>query len=182
MGPRTTEFERLFVEYTGAGDAIAVSSGTAALHLACLVAGLGPGDEVIVPSLTFVATVNAIVYTGARPVFVDIAAVDKPWLSVTACEMAISDRARAVLAVAFGGHCGEIIELRSLCARAACSCSRTPLMLQGLDFTVAISVPTASRLPSACSPTRTSPWAKVASSSRPTRRLLGKSGSCDPTE
>jgi len=117
MGPRTAEFERLFVEYTGAAAAIAVSSGTAALHLTCLVAGLGPGDEVIVPSLTFVATVNAIAYTGARPVFVDIAAVDQPWLSATACEQAITARTRAVLAVAFGGHSGEIEALASLCER-----------------------------------------------------------------
>src|SRR6266508_4156951 len=117
MGPRTAEFERLFAEYTGAGDAIAVSNGTAALHLACLVAGLGPGDEVIVPSLTFVATVNAIAYTGAHPVFADIAAVDQPWLSVTACEPAITERTRAVLTVAFGGHCGEIEALRAMCQR-----------------------------------------------------------------
>ncbi len=117
MGPRAAEFERLFVDYTGATHAIAVSSGTAALHLTCLVAGLGPGDEVIVPSMTFVATVNAIAYTGAHPVFVDIAAVDQPWLAVTACELAITERTRAVLAVSFGGHCGEIEALGSMCER-----------------------------------------------------------------
>lgn len=117
MGPRTAEFERLFADYTGAVDAIAVCSGTAALHLACLAAGLGPGDEVIVPSLTFVATVNAIAYTGARPVFADIAAVDQPWLSATACELAITERTRAVLTVDFAGHCGEIQALRMMCER-----------------------------------------------------------------
>lgn len=117
MGPRTAEFERLFVDYTGAGDAVAVSSGTAALHLVCRAAGLGPGDEVIVPSLTFVATANAIAYTGARPVFADIAAVDQPWLSATACELAITECTRAVLTVAFGGHCGEVEALRLLCER-----------------------------------------------------------------
>ena len=73
MGPRTAEFERALAEYTGARHALAVANGTAALHLICLAAGLGPGDEVIVPSLTFVATVNAIAYTGATPRFVDIA-------------------------------------------------------------------------------------------------------------
>ena len=67
MGPRTAEFERALAEYTGARHALAVANGTAALHLICLAAGLGPGDEVIVPSLTFVATVNAIAYTGATP-------------------------------------------------------------------------------------------------------------------
>jgi dTDP-4-amino-4,6-dideoxygalactose transaminase len=107
----------LFAGYTGAAEAIAVASGTAALHLVCLAAGLGPGDEVIVPSLTFVATVNAIAYTGACPVFADIAGVDQPWLSAATCERAITDRTRAVLNVAFGGHCGEIDALAELCQR-----------------------------------------------------------------
>ena len=77
MGPRTAEFEAAFAEYTGARHALAVTNGTAALHLICLAAGLGPGDEVIVPSLTFVASVNAIAYTGATPVFAEIAALDR---------------------------------------------------------------------------------------------------------
>src|SRR6188472_1565113 len=76
MGPETERLESAFAEYTGAGQAIAVANGTAALHLACLAAGLGPGDEVIVPSLTFVATVNAVAYTGASPVFADIAGLE----------------------------------------------------------------------------------------------------------
>ena len=59
MGPRTEELEKRFAEYVGSTHAIAVASGTAALHLICLAAGLGPGDEAIVPSLTFVATANA---------------------------------------------------------------------------------------------------------------------------
>src|SRR3954452_8268294 len=73
MGPRTEELERALAEYTGARHALAVANGTAALHLICLAARLGPGDEVIVPSLTFVASVNAVAYTGATPVFADIA-------------------------------------------------------------------------------------------------------------
>ena len=73
MGPRTAEFERALADYTGARHALGVANGTAALHLICLAAGLGPGDEVVVPSLTFVASVNAIAYTGATPVFADIA-------------------------------------------------------------------------------------------------------------
>ena len=60
MGPRIEQFERDFAQYAGAAHAIAVSSGTAALHLMCLAEGFGPGDEVIVPSMTFVASVNAI--------------------------------------------------------------------------------------------------------------------------
>ena len=114
MGPRTEELERAFAEYTGAHHAIAVSNGTAALHLALVAAGIGPGDEVIVPSLTFVASVNAIVYAGARPVFADIAGLERPWLSRAAVEEAIGERTRGVLAVHYGGHPGEIDELAEL--------------------------------------------------------------------
>jgi dTDP-4-amino-4,6-dideoxygalactose transaminase len=117
LGPRTATFERRFAQYTGAAEAVAVSSGTAALHLACLTAGLGAGDEVIVPSLTFVATVNAVAYTGATPVFADIAGVTEPWLSAEACERVVTERTRAVLAVDYGGHAGEIEALAALCRR-----------------------------------------------------------------
>lgn len=72
-GEVTGEFERRVADYVGVAHAVAVSSGTAALHTALLVAGVGAGDEVIVPSLTFVASVNAIAYCGARPVFMDVA-------------------------------------------------------------------------------------------------------------
>jgi dTDP-4-amino-4,6-dideoxygalactose transaminase len=114
MGPETERLEEAFARYTGAGHAVAVASGTAALHLACAAAGLGTGDEVIVPSLTFVATVNAIRYTGARPVFVDIAGIDAPWISADACEAAIGERTRAIMAVAYGGHSGDIEEIASM--------------------------------------------------------------------
>lgn len=72
QGPKVAEFERRFAEYVGAAEAIAVSSCTTALHLALLAAGVQPGDEVLCPSLSFIATANSIVYAGARPVFVDI--------------------------------------------------------------------------------------------------------------
>jgi dTDP-4-amino-4,6-dideoxygalactose transaminase len=117
MGPCTARLEAAFARYTGAGDAIAVSSGTAALHLICLALGLGPGDEVVVPSLTFVATANAVAYTGATPVFADVAGLTEPWLSPATCEAAVSARTRAVLAVSYGGHPGEIEALRDLCRR-----------------------------------------------------------------
>jgi dTDP-4-amino-4,6-dideoxygalactose transaminase len=117
MGPRTEALERAFAIYTGAQHAVAVSSGTAALHLACLAAALGPGDEVIVPSLTFVATVNAIAYTGATPVFADVAGLDAPWLSAGACAAAITPRTRAIMTMAYGGHPGETAALRELAGR-----------------------------------------------------------------
>src|SRR5215208_604915 len=90
MGPRTEELEARFGEYVGAAHALAVTNGTAALHLICLAAGLGPGDEVIVPSLTFVATASAIAYTGATPVFADIAGGLEPWLARDAAAAAIT--------------------------------------------------------------------------------------------
>ncbi|MEW5947893.1 MAG: aminotransferase class I/II-fold pyridoxal phosphate-dependent enzyme [Thermodesulfobacteriota bacterium] len=72
QGPRVREFEEAFAVYVGSRYAVAVNSGTAALHLACLAAGLGPGDEVITSPITFVATANCALYVGARPAFVDI--------------------------------------------------------------------------------------------------------------
>ena len=117
MGPRTEELEAAFSEYTGSAHSVAVNSCSAALHLACLAAGIGPGDRVIVPSMTFVATVNAIVYCGAEPVFADVVGETEPWLSAERVADAIDDRTRAVLAVCYGGHPGEIAELRELAQR-----------------------------------------------------------------
>jgi dTDP-4-amino-4,6-dideoxygalactose transaminase len=114
MGPETQRFEEALAAYTGARHAIAVANGTAALHLACLGAGLAPGDEVIVPSLTFVATVNAVAYTGATPVFADIAGLSEPWLSASTVEAALTARTRAVMTMTYGGHHGEIEALRRL--------------------------------------------------------------------
>jgi len=114
MGPRTEQLESAFSEYARVEHCVAVSSCTAGLHLACRGAGLGPGDEAIVPSITFVATANAVAYTGAKPVFAEIAAIDRPWLSTEAVERALSERTKAILPVSYGGHPGEIEELREL--------------------------------------------------------------------
>jgi dTDP-4-amino-4,6-dideoxygalactose transaminase len=116
MGPRTEELEAQFSEYVGTGHALAVTNGTAALHLICLAAGLGPEDEVIVPSLTFVATASAIRYTGATPVFADIAALDRPWISAGAARAAIGPRTKAIMNMTYGGHPGESAELAELAA------------------------------------------------------------------
>src|SRR5215218_5546934 len=72
-GPRVAEFEAAFAGFVGARHAVAVSSGTAALHLSLLACGCGPGDEVVLPSLNFVAAANVVRHTGATPVFCDIA-------------------------------------------------------------------------------------------------------------
>ena len=116
MGPQTELLEQRFASYVGAEHAIAVANGTAALHLICLAAGLGPGDEVIVPSLTFVATVNAVRYVGAKPVFADVAGLERPWLSADAAAAVAGDDTRAILNMSYGGHAGETTELAALAA------------------------------------------------------------------
>src|SRR6516165_6983543 len=77
-GPRTERFEKAFADFVGASDAIAVSNGTAALFLALKALGIGSGDEVLVPSLTFVATAAAVIHCGAEPVLVDICSLQDP--------------------------------------------------------------------------------------------------------
>jgi dTDP-4-amino-4,6-dideoxygalactose transaminase len=117
MGPETERFEAALAAYAGVRHAVATANGTAALHLMCLAAGLQAGDEVVVPSMTFVASVNAIAYTGATPVFADVAGLTEPWLSAAAAEAAISERTRAILSVSYGGHAGEVEALQELAER-----------------------------------------------------------------
>jgi dTDP-4-amino-4,6-dideoxygalactose transaminase len=95
---------------------VVVESVFADLQVFCRDAGLRPGDEVVVPSLTFVASVNAIAYTGASPVFADIASLETPWPGVKQVEATVTSRTRAIMAVAYGGHPGEIAALRDLAA------------------------------------------------------------------
>ena len=107
LGSEVAAFEREFADFSGARHGIAVNSGTSALHLALLAAGVGPGDEVITVPFTFVATVAAIVYTGARPVFVDIDprsyTIDVPQI-----ERAITRRTKAILPVHLYGHPADL--------------------------------------------------------------------------
>jgi len=104
MGAVTQAFEQEFAAYVGARHAFAVANGTAALHLACLAVDLKPGDEVIVPSLTFVATANAIRYVGATPVFADIEGEDDLNISPAAIEQRLTERTRAVMVMHYGGY------------------------------------------------------------------------------
>ena len=115
QGPRVADFERRFAESVGASHAIAVSSCTAALHLGLVVAGVGPGDEVIVPSLSFIATTNAVRYVGATPVFAD---VDLTTANLTADTVAphLSERTRAVIVVHQGGMPADVEAIRTLLA------------------------------------------------------------------
>lgn len=104
MGDRVRAFEGAFATMHGAEDAVAVSSCTAALHLILQALGLGRGDEVLVPSLTFVATANAVCYVGATPVFVDIESMDVPLMSLTEAEARCTPRTKAVILVHFAGY------------------------------------------------------------------------------
>ena len=115
MGPRTAAFEQAFADHLGSRHAVALSSGTAALHLAYRTAGIGPGDEVIVPSFTFVATANAVLYCGARPVFADILGLENPSIDPAEVERLITPRTRAVAAVHFAGYPAPVDVLAELC-------------------------------------------------------------------
>lgn len=115
MGPRTGAFEDGLAEFIGTPHAVAVSSGTAALHLACLAAGIGPGDEVIVPAFTFVASAAAPRYVGAEPVLCDVLSPHEFNLDPHDVARRITPRTRAVIAVHFCGYPARIAELRALC-------------------------------------------------------------------
>ena len=104
MGPRTQEFEERFANFLGVKYAFAVANCTAALHLACEVLGLQSGDEVLCPALTFVATTNAILYTGARPVFVDITGHNDLNLSAQDAADKITPLTRALMVVHYAGY------------------------------------------------------------------------------
>jgi dTDP-4-amino-4,6-dideoxygalactose transaminase len=102
-GPVTDRLEKAFSEYLGGGVAVAVSNGTAALHLALAALGLGAGDEVILPSFTFVATANAVLYTGATPVFADIKGMNDLNISPEEIEKKITSKTKAILVMHYGG-------------------------------------------------------------------------------
>jgi dTDP-4-amino-4,6-dideoxygalactose transaminase len=107
MGDRVREFEKAFALLHQAEDSIAVGSCTAALHLILHALGIGPGDEVLVPSLTFVATANSVLYVGARPVLVDIESNETPLMSLDDAEAKCSARTKAVILVHFGGYLAD---------------------------------------------------------------------------
>jgi dTDP-4-amino-4,6-dideoxygalactose transaminase len=115
MGPRTEKFEKAFAEYVGGRHAVAVSSCTAALHLAYLAAGVGPGDEVIVPAFTFAATAAAAIYCGATPVFADILGRHDLSIDPDEVEKKITSRTKAVCGVHFAGYAAPVDRLRELC-------------------------------------------------------------------
>jgi dTDP-4-amino-4,6-dideoxygalactose transaminase len=117
MGPRTAEFERRFARVAGTEHAVMTSSCTASLHIALLALDIGRGDEVIVPSLTFVATVSAVSLTGAQPVFADITSVERPVLDPEAVEAAVTARTSAIIVVHYAGYPADMAALRAIAHR-----------------------------------------------------------------
>jgi dTDP-4-amino-4,6-dideoxygalactose transaminase len=115
MGPRTQAFEQALAQYVGVEHAVTVSSGTAALHLALLAAGLGPGDEVIAPAFTFVASASAARLLGAEPVLCDVKSPRDFNIDPQDVLRRITPRTRAVVAVHFCGYPADVLELRELC-------------------------------------------------------------------
>jgi dTDP-4-amino-4,6-dideoxygalactose transaminase len=117
QGPRTEGFEAAFAEHLGARHVVALSSCTAALHLAYLAAGVGPADEVIVPAITFVASANAARYCGARPVLADVVGPHDIGIDPADVERRITERTKAVCAVHYAGYPAALEELTALCER-----------------------------------------------------------------
>lgn len=116
LGPRVTEFERLFAEFVGSPFASAVSSGTAGLHLALRVVGVGDGDEVVTSPFSFVASANVALYERARPVFADIDPVTLN-LDPQAAEAAVTERTRVILPVHIFGYPADMAAFEGIAAR-----------------------------------------------------------------
>jgi dTDP-4-amino-4,6-dideoxygalactose transaminase len=114
QGPRVAAFECAFAEYIGVRHAVAVNSGTAALHLALLAHGIGAGDEVIVPAFSFAATANVVLQAGARPVFADVGEEDF-CVDPASVERAITARTKAVIPVHLYGQPCDIATIQALC-------------------------------------------------------------------
>jgi perosamine synthetase len=115
-GPKVDEFEEAFARFVGAEHAVAVSSGTAALHSAMDAIGIGPGDEVIVPPITFVATANCVMFQGGKPVFADVTP-ETLLLDPTEVKKKITPRTKAIIAVDYAGHPCDYDALRALARR-----------------------------------------------------------------
>lgn len=113
QGPKIKEFEDALCKYTGAKYAVAVSSGTAALHIACLAAGIKPGDEVITSPITFVASANCVLYCGGMPVFADIQE-DTINIDPEEIKKRVTKRTRAIIPVHFAGHPCDLEEINAI--------------------------------------------------------------------
>jgi UDP-N-acetyl-3-dehydro-alpha-D-glucosamine 3-aminotranferase len=114
LGPEGEALEKELAAYLGAAHAVGCNSGTDALHLPLVAAGVGPGDEVVVPAFTFFATAEAVSYTGAKPVFADVDA-DTFNLSVESLSKCVTAKTKAVIAVHLFGQCAALDEISKMC-------------------------------------------------------------------
>lgn len=114
MGPKCEEFENTFANMLGVKYAVAVANCTAALHLACVAAGIGPGDEVICPSLSFAATANCIRYTGATPVFADVCGTDDLCVDPVDIERKITEKTKAIIPMHYAGYACDMGTIMAL--------------------------------------------------------------------
>ncbi len=117
MGQTVERLERDFGRFVGAKHAVAVSSGTAALHLAIKALDIEPNDEVLVPSLSFVASSNAVLYAGAKPVFVDITSLDDLNLSCDDLERKITSKTKAIVVLHYGGYLADMTRITRIARR-----------------------------------------------------------------
>lgn len=115
-GPRSKRFEREFADYVGAAHGVATNSCTAAMHLCLIASGIGPGDEVLVPAMTFAATANVVEHVGARPVFVD-SEPDGFNLDLDHAASLLTERTRAIMPVHYGGMPVDLDRVNDLAAR-----------------------------------------------------------------
>ena len=118
MGPRVEAFEQRFAQAVGTKYAVAVNSCTAALHLANLLVDAGPGDEIIVPSLTFAATANAVHHAGAHPIFADIHSKTDWTLCPEDVKRKLTPQTKAVVAMHYGGYPADMTALETICEQA----------------------------------------------------------------
>ena len=133
LGPEVAAFEKEFAAYCGSAEAIGVNSGTSALHLALLAAGIGPGDEVITTPFTFVASAATIVYTGARPVFVDINPASFN-IDVTRIEAAITPRTRAIMPVHLFGQPADMDPIMEIAGRHGLAVIEDAAQAHGAEY------------------------------------------------
>ena len=133
-GPKTADFETRFAHYFGSQHAVALSSCTAALHLALLALDVGPGDEVLVPSYTFVASANAILYLGATPVFVDIMSPDDLNLNVDDLEAKITPRTKAIIVVHMAGFLADMDRILAVAQRHSLAVVEDACHAIGADY------------------------------------------------
>ncbi|OGD91391.1 UDP-4-amino-4,6-dideoxy-N-acetyl-beta-L-altrosamine transaminase [Candidatus Curtissbacteria bacterium RIFCSPHIGHO2_02_FULL_40_17] len=116
QGKRIEQFEKSLSKFVGAKYTCVVANGTCALHAACIAAGIGPGDEVIVPALTFVASANCVLYCGAKPVLCDVYP-DTITIDVEQAQKKITQKTRAIIAVDFAGHPADWDKLKKLAGK-----------------------------------------------------------------